>query len=39
MKKKKCPICSSKRTAESRDYFSCLNCGYVLDKRKINKPK
>ena len=35
--KKKCPSCDSRKTVESRDYFSCQKCGYV--HKKTDKEK
>ena len=33
-KKRKCPVCGSTKTNESKNYFSCRNCHYLLDKSK-----
>jgi len=37
MKKRKCPVCNSRRTSENSRYFTCNKCGYVLDKLKKKK--
>jgi len=37
MKKRKCPSCQSSKTAESKDYFSCLKCGWVHKKTEREK--
>ena len=35
LKKRACPSCGSKKTAENKDYFSCMRCGYVNKKIKV----
>lgn len=31
----KCPTCNSSKTAQNKDYFTCLKCGYI--NKKVNK--
>ena len=35
--KRKCPICGSQKTSESKDYFSCNNCPWLHKKTQNEK--
>jgi len=37
MKKRKCPVCGSQRTSESKDYITCNNCPWM--HKKTNQEK